>query len=299
MLPKAVRARKHLEVGAFIEQRAGERRDEVVALLAEHYSRAATLGEEVRLDRMSWRGYAARRCSSSRPPATPRARCTPTRRHWLTMISPPRSAQAITPSRRASARSRATSRCDWGASTPRSRCGSRDSSTTAIRTDLEHVAELHRKIGAALAHKGERTQAIQHHQQGINLIKDAPPSLALVRLYEEAAWLYMQVGDNMLAIYASEKALRLAERLSEVRAASRAHGIFDGCSAASATRRRPARTSSERSSSPRTPTRTRPCSRCWRLATTSRTPRATTLPPSAHTPRRWRWRSASATSPRR
>ena len=30
----------------------------------------------------------------------------------------------------------------------------------------------------------------------------------------------------MLAIYASEKALRLAERLGEVRAASRAHGIF-------------------------------------------------------------------------
>ncbi len=92
--------------------------------------------------------------------------------------------------------------------------------------DLEHVAELHRKIGAALAHKGERAQAIEHHQQGINLIKDGPPSLALVRLYEEAAWLYMQVGDNMLAIYASEKALRLAERLGEVRAASRAHGIF-------------------------------------------------------------------------
>jgi tetratricopeptide (TPR) repeat protein len=36
----------------------------------------------------------------------------------------------------------------------------------------------------------------------------------------------MQTGENMLAIYASEKALRLAERLGEVRAASRAHGIF-------------------------------------------------------------------------
>ena len=47
-----------------------------------------------------------------------------------------------------------------------------------------------------------------------------------MRLYEEAASLYMQVGDNMLAIYASEKALRLAERLGEIRAASRAHGIF-------------------------------------------------------------------------
>src|SRR5205823_4150196 len=92
--------------------------------------------------------------------------------------------------------------------------------------NLERVAELHRKIGAALAHKGQRKQAIEHHQLGINLIKDGPPSLALVRLYEEAAWLYVQTGDNMLAIYASEKALRLAERLGETTAASRAHGIF-------------------------------------------------------------------------
>jgi tetratricopeptide (TPR) repeat protein len=47
-----------------------------------------------------------------------------------------------------------------------------------------------------------------------------------VHLYEEAASLYMHAGDNMLAIYASEKALRLAEKLQETRVASRAHGIF-------------------------------------------------------------------------
>ena len=46
MLPKAVRARKHLEVGAFLEERAGDRAEEVVTLLAEHYARAATLGRE-------------------------------------------------------------------------------------------------------------------------------------------------------------------------------------------------------------------------------------------------------------
>jgi tetratricopeptide (TPR) repeat protein len=95
-----------------------------------------------------------------------------------------------------------------------------------MHEDLERVAGLHRKIGAGLAHKGERKAAIEHHQKGINLLKDGPPNLELVRLYEEAAWLYMQTGDNMLAIYASEKALRLAERLGETRAASRAHGIF-------------------------------------------------------------------------
>ena len=92
--------------------------------------------------------------------------------------------------------------------------------------DLERVADLHRKIGAALSHKGERKPAIEHYQKGINLLKDGPPRIELVRLYEEAAWLYLHTGDNMLAIYASEKALRLAERLGETRAASRAHGIF-------------------------------------------------------------------------
>ena len=92
--------------------------------------------------------------------------------------------------------------------------------------DLERVADLHRKIGAALSHKGERKAAIEHYQKGINLLKDGPPRIELVRLYEEAAWLYLHTGDNMLAIYASEKALRLAERLDETRAASRAHGIF-------------------------------------------------------------------------
>src|SRR5204863_2533918 len=92
--------------------------------------------------------------------------------------------------------------------------------------ELERVGDLHRKIGAALWHKGETRQAIEHYQKGINLLKDGPPCLELVRLYEEAASLYMHTGDNMLAIYASEKALRLAERLGEMRAASRAHGIF-------------------------------------------------------------------------
>src|SRR5918999_893463 len=46
MLPKAVRARKHFEVGSFIEDRAGDRIDEVGPLLAEHYGRAAALGQE-------------------------------------------------------------------------------------------------------------------------------------------------------------------------------------------------------------------------------------------------------------
>ena len=92
--------------------------------------------------------------------------------------------------------------------------------------NLARVGDLHRKIGAGLWQKGDREGSIEHYQRGIDLLKDGPPCLELVRLYEEAASLYMHTGDNMLAIYASEKALRLAERLGEAAAASRAHGIF-------------------------------------------------------------------------
>ena len=165
--------------------------------------------------------------------------------------------------------------------------------------DLDRVADLHRKIGAALSHKGERKAAIEHYQRGINLLKDGPPRLELVRLYEEAAWLYLHTGDNMLAIYASEKALRLAEKLGETRAASRAHGIFgrvfgrigDTTKARENLERRwswrAARTTARRSS-PSAPT-----------AGTWRSPRPTRRARAAPTTRRWRWRSRWACCPRR
>ena len=226
MLPKSVRARKHFEVGMFIEERAGERRHEVVALLAEHYGRAAMLGEEVRLDP---------------------SELAPLRSKALQYLEAAGDAAgALFSNAEALAHYEAASLLGAGDRAQQARMrekqgdlalrlGRVDAAIEAWEqaleyhsgeNDLEHVAELHRKIGAGLAHKGERTHAIEQHQLGINLIKDGPPSLALVRLYEEAAWLYVQVGDNMLAIYASEKALRLAERLGEVGAASRAHGIF-------------------------------------------------------------------------
>src|SRR3954469_23789797 len=225
MLPKAVRARKHFEVGGFIEERAGDRSDEVVALLAEHYSRAAALGGEAR--------FAA---SELGPIQAKAAR-------FLEAAGDAAAAFYSNPeafSHYQSARELATDDSD------RARIGEKQGDVALrlgrvsaaigvweeclehhrMHEDLERVAGLHRKIGAGLAHKGERKAAIEHHQKGINLLKDGPPCLELVRLYEEAAWLYMQTGDNMLAIYASEKALRLAERLGETRAASRAHGIF-------------------------------------------------------------------------
>ena len=92
--------------------------------------------------------------------------------------------------------------------------------------NLARLGDLNRKVGAALWQKGAVKEAIERYQRGIGLLKDEPPTSELVRLYEEAATLYMHTGDNMLAIYAAEKALRLAERLEEAGAASRAHEVF-------------------------------------------------------------------------
>jgi adenylate cyclase len=226
MLPKATRAQKHFEVASFIEARADERVEEVVALLAEHYERAAQLASELSLAAAELEPYRAKAL------------------HYLEAAGDAATALYSNADAFASyeaARQRvgedvqALARIAEKQGDVALRLGRVDAAIAVWESALEHhrereeaerVAELHRKIGAALAHKGERRQAIEHHQHGINLIKDREPSLALVRLYEEAAWLYMQTGDNMLAIYASEKALRLAERLDEVRLASRAHGIF-------------------------------------------------------------------------
>ncbi|MCW3019915.1 MAG: adenylyl cyclase class-3/4/guanylyl cyclase, partial [Solirubrobacterales bacterium] len=226
MLPKAVRAQKHFEVARFIEARAGERVEEVVALLAEHYGKAAELGGELGLTRDALAPYRAKALTyleAAGDAATAFYSNVDAFSNYEAALA------------QAGEDSQAVARLLEKQGDVALRLGRVDAAIGAWeralehhreRDDLEHVAELHRKIGAGLAHKGERKQAIEHHQRGINLIKDSEPSLALVRLYEEAAWLYMQTGDNMLAIYASEKALRLAERLGEVRAASRAHGIF-------------------------------------------------------------------------
>ncbi len=226
MLPKAVRAQKHFEVACFIEARAGERVEEVVALLAEHYGKAAELGGELGLapgDLAPYRAKAVRYLEAAGDAATAFYSNADAFSNYEAALGqagddPEAAARLLEKQGDVALR---LGRVDTAIEV-----WERALDHHSGREDLEHVAELHRKIGAGLAHKGERKQAIEHHQRGINLIKDGEPSLALVRLYEEAAWLYLQTGDNMLAIYASEKALRLAERLGEVRAASRAHGIF-------------------------------------------------------------------------
>ena len=232
-LPKSVRAWKHAQVGGFIEERAADRSEGVVAMVADHYGRAAALGadaeiEQSELERINQKalsaleaaGDAAASLYSNQEALEPlRDRAVPARRSPAPRERTPRCAPG-------SPRSSATSRCGSAASTRPPTSGEECLDFHRREEDLARVGDLHRKIGAGLWHKGDREGSIEHYQKGIDLLKDGPPCLELVRLYEEAASLYMHTGDNMLAIYASEKALRLAERLGEAAAASRAHGIF-------------------------------------------------------------------------
>jgi class 3 adenylate cyclase/tetratricopeptide (TPR) repeat protein len=226
-LPKSVRARKHAQVGAFIEERAADRSEGVVAMVADHYGRAAALGadadvEQAELERINHKALAALEAAGD---ATASLYSNQEALgHYEAVLALRRELDPAT-------RARVAEKLGDVAL----RLGRVDQATELWEQcldfhrreeDLSRVGDLHRKIGAGLWHKGDREGSIEHYQKGIDLLKDGPPCLELVRLYEEAASLYMHTGDNMLAIYASEKALRLAERLGEAAAASRAHGIF-------------------------------------------------------------------------
>ena len=228
MLPKAVRARKHFEVGQL--HRGARRRPHRRGRLAARRALRPRGGARPRGRAADGRARQHAAPGDALPRGGRRRRRAPVRQPRGRVALPARAPDLPAgrpPGRRADRREAGRRRrCASAAWTRRSRSGSSASTGTAREEDLERVADLHRKIGAALSHKGERKAAIEHYQKGINLLKDGPPRLELVRLYEEAAWLYLHTGDNMLAIYASEKALRLAERLGETRAASRAHGIF-------------------------------------------------------------------------
>lgn len=230
-LPKTVRARKHAEVASFIEDRAHDRSEAVIAMVADHLGRAASIGadsdiepdelNEVRLrahQALETAGDVASGLYSNQEALT----------HYEAAVRLDREAGECQ-------HHDVQARIGEKFGDVALRLGRVDKAVEVWEMcldyyrgeeDLARVGDLHRKIGSGLWNKGDREGSISHYQRGIDLLKDGPPCIELVKLYEEAASLYMHTGDNMLAIYASEKALRLAERLEEAAAASRAHGIF-------------------------------------------------------------------------
>src|SRR3954468_6827829 len=226
MLPKAVRARRHFEVARYVEERAGDRTDEVVALLAEHYGRAASLAQEAHVERPVREELAAKAFEALDAAGDAAARLYSNAEafdHYAAAAE----LEAADEARRARVREKQgdvallLGRVDAA-------IGAWEECLEFQRReeDLPRLGDLNRKLAAALWQKGALKQAIARYQTGIAVLKDGPPTRELVRLYEEAATLYMHTGDNMLAIYAAEKALRLAERLEESAAASRAHEVF-------------------------------------------------------------------------
>jgi class 3 adenylate cyclase/tetratricopeptide (TPR) repeat protein len=227
MLPKSVRCRKHVEVAEFIRQRAGERSDGVIGLIAEHFARAAALGSDAGLDPEALaelQGQALEALEAAGDAAAALYSNAEAFDRYTAALEISEALDAGVVARIGEKQGDVALR--MGRVDAAVGVWERCLSYHRAQEDLARVADLHRKIGAALWHKGERRASIDNYQRGIDLLKDGPPCIELVRLYEEAASLYMHTGDNMLAIYASEKALRLAERLDEARAASRAHGIF-------------------------------------------------------------------------
>jgi class 3 adenylate cyclase len=226
MLPKAVRARRHFEVARYVEARAGDRGDEVVALLAEHYGSAAALAQEVRLDRpvrepMNAAALAALEAAGDA------ATALYSNAEAFDHYGAAHALEGIDELARARVREKQGDVALL--------LGRVDAAVAAWEEclelqrreeDLARLGDLNRKLAGALWHRGSLKEAIERCQRGIGVLKDGPPTRELVRLYEEAATLYMHTGDNMLAIYAAEKALRLAERLGEAAAASRAHEVF-------------------------------------------------------------------------
>jgi adenylate cyclase len=226
MLPKAVRARKHAEVGSFIERRAGERGEWVAALLAEHFGRAATLAADAHLPSTEVFKLRLKALASGEAAGDAAAELFSNQEaleqyRAAAAFADPGDAIAIRIIEKSADVELRLGRAEAAAGEWQ-QCMPYHSE----RDDLQHVAQLHRKVAAAFTQEGERDSAIEQLQHGIELIKDEPASPELVRLFEEAALLYMQHGDNMWAVYASERALRLAEGLGERRVASRAYGVY-------------------------------------------------------------------------
>jgi adenylate cyclase len=226
-VPRAARARQHSDVATILERRAGGNQEAIAALLAEHLARAVALAEQAdyppaALDEMRVEAAGAlERAGDVAASLYSNAEALGDYEDALRLPG------GLTPEGRA--------RVEEKRGDTAFRSGHVDSAIAAWTRALDHqrqagrhsrAGELHRKLGTGHWHKGDRKTSIAEFQEGIDLLKDGEPCRELIELYEEAASLYVETGDNMLALYAAEKAQRLAETLGQADTASRAHLTF-------------------------------------------------------------------------
>lgn len=224
MAPKGERSRCHVRAAEFLEASSEDGGELVVALRAQHYLQAARLAAEARLPE----------------PECALARSTALR---LLLVAGDRAgglgANAEALAHYEAAASLSTETDEIAELTDRigdaaMRSGDVERAIHAwtqvqglLPDDAAaRLGDLDRKLGRARALAGEREQAIHHFETGINRLLPLSPDRRLIRLYEEASAVYLDSGENMLAVFMSEKALRLAGQLDLAAAISRAHVVF-------------------------------------------------------------------------
>lgn len=224
-MPKAERALRHADVAAYVEDRGGTA---LVSIAARHYALAHRSGLEGGL--ASGRlGELAEACLRTLETAGDHAGALhaypEALEHYGSALEQGEPEQAD--------RIRIGEKLGDAAL----RTGESDAALSAWNTVLDEIldaerdspeteARLRRKLAAASWQRGRRDEALEQLRAGIDLLKRGEASIELIRLYGEAATLYLQGGENMLAIYAAEKALQLSEELHQPASAARAHGIF-------------------------------------------------------------------------
>lgn len=224
-LPKSERARKHLDAAIQVEDRGGST---AIVLAAEHLSAAARFGLEAGLG-PGFLGPVQGQARGALEAAGDAAAAVHSSTVAIDHFEAALAAEGGSPEELARINEKLgdvllrTARIDEAqASWNRSMKQLESLGDSAVDR-----ARLHRKLAAAASQRGDREAALENLQAGINMLRDlSAPDVELVRLYGDAATLYMQSGENLLAIYAAEKSIRIAERLGEPAVTARALATF-------------------------------------------------------------------------
>jgi class 3 adenylate cyclase len=221
-LPKSERARLHAAIGDYLDA-ASE--GELASVAARHFARAREVGLEVGLDKE----FLERTARDS----------------LRTLERAGNIAAGLNSAGEAVALFEDALRLGEPADVDRLRIGERiadvallsghaDTAESALEACLAPAAEsgpedearVQRKLAAALTLLDREDEALAHQRTGIELLEGGDASIELSRLYGDAADLYLRRGDQMLAIYAAEKSLRIAEESGAPNATSRANRTF-------------------------------------------------------------------------